>query len=148
MRPPLQGAAPRPSSRRTGPPTSVVTSGSLFFSVRRLQAEADTPHGLNQLELGRVLELTAQIAHMHVDDVALGVEVQVPHLLEQVGAADDLLGAQQEVLKQLELFGRELELLSLHAYLMLQPVELDGSVHEELRAARPTAPHQRAHAGE
>jgi len=95
---------------------------------------------VDQVQLGGVLELAPEVADVHVHDVALGVEVEVPHLLEQLGAADDFLGPQQEMFEQLELFGGEFEFLAFDLDLVLQPVELDRPIAQELGAARAAAP--------
>src|SRR5437879_4252593 len=108
-------------------------------ALRELQAESDAAHGLEELYPGCLTQLAAEVADVHIDHIALGVEVQIPHLFQQVGAANDLLWPQQEVLEQLELFGREIEAFPTHAHLVLQAVELHRSVVQQLRPARPAA---------
>src|SRR5438093_5820638 len=98
-------AAPAATTR----PTPMVAANRTA-SVRRsdrvtplpdpgLEPEPNAPHSVEQLKLRGLLELAPQIAHMEVDDVALGVEVEIPHLLEQLGAPDHLLRPEQEMLE-------------------------------------------------
>src|SRR5690348_16039158 len=56
------------------------TTPSRLCSIRGLQAESHAPYGLDQLVAGRVLELAAQVAHVHIHHIALRVEMHVPHL--------------------------------------------------------------------
>src|SRR5579864_7696323 len=66
-----------------------------------------------------------QAADVHVDQVALRVEVQVPHPLEQHGTRHQLPGATHEELEQLHLARRELELASAARHTPLEQVELE-----------------------
>src|SRR5216117_3347258 len=93
---------PRPWWPRTGRRACVAATGSLLFPIRGLEPEPNAPHSVEQLKLRGLLELAPQIAHMDVDDVALGVEVEIPHLLEQLGAPDHLLRP-EEVIRRTEL---------------------------------------------
>src|SRR5256885_2025612 len=145
---PLRGRAPRrtpplppppslhPWWPRTGRRARVAATGSLLFPIRGHEPEPDAPHGVEQLELRGLLQFAAKIAHMDVHHVALGVEVEIPHLFEQLGAPDHFLRPEQEMLEQLEFLRRELELLALDLDLVLQAVELDRPIAEELGAAR------------
>src|SRR5437868_15061058 len=54
----------------------------------------------------------AQPAHVHIDDVGLRIEVQIPDSFEQHGARDDLAGPAHQVFQQLELLGGEVDVLA------------------------------------
>ena len=72
---------------------------------------------------------------MHVDEVALRVEVQVPHPLEQHGARDDLAGAPHEEFEQLQLPRRQLDLPAAAGHAPRQQIEVEVS-HLERRGIR------------
>jgi D-alanyl-D-alanine carboxypeptidase/D-alanyl-D-alanine-endopeptidase (penicillin-binding protein 4) len=112
------------------------------------QAEADAAHRLQQRLAGGAGQLAAEVAHVHVHHVALRVEVHVPDLLEQGGAAHDLLGVQQEVLQELEFLGGEVQRAIGHAHRMPQAVQRDRPVAEHLEPLRTAPAMQRADPGE
>ena len=118
------------------------------LTLLRDQAETDASHRVDQLLLRRLFELAPQVADVHVHHIALRIEMQIPHLLQQLSAPDDLLRAKQEVLQQLELLRAQLELLPFDLDLVFQPVQLDRSVGEELRTTGPAAAHEGTHAGQ
>src|SRR5690606_36625646 len=103
-----------------------------------------SPYGRYQLFPGRSGEFPPQVAHMYVDDVALGIEVHVPHLLEQRGAPHDFLRMQQEELEELELLGRERDLGVVHLGGMAQPVEGQRTVAQHLEPFRSAAASERS----
>ena len=72
------------NERRPGDAAVSVLGGAVLVS----QHEANAPHGLQQLLAGRRRQLAAQVPDVHVDDVALGIEVHVPHFFEQVASRD------------------------------------------------------------
>src|SRR5213080_4622364 len=157
---PLRGRAPRRTPPLPPPPSlhpwwprtlqraRVATTDSRLFPIRGHEPEPDAPHGVEQLELRGLLQFAAKIAHMDVHHVALGVEVEIPHLFEQLGAPDHFLRPEQEMLEQLEFLRRELELLPLDFDLVLQAIEFDRPIAEELGAACAATPDQRSHAGQ
>src|SRR2546428_12519840 len=55
---------------------------------------------MEQLPLLRAVDLPAQIADVHVDDVALRVEVEPPHVLDQHRPCEDAAGVSHEVFEQ------------------------------------------------
>ena len=83
----------------------------------------------------------AQPADVHVDQVALRIEVQVPHALEQHGARHHLAGAAHEELEELELARGELDLAPGARHAPRQQVELQVLDLEarRLRCARAPA---------
>ena len=76
---------------------------------------------------------------MDVHHVAFGIEVHVPDLLEQRGAADDLVGMEEEVLQELELPRREIEGVAVDRGDVAEPVERELPVaqHVEPGGAAP-----------
>src|ERR1043166_9617395 len=106
-RPPAGGESGRPGSPALG-------CGRVRLARGLTEAEADPAHRLDALRLALPGELAPQIPDVDVHHVALGIEVHVPHLLEQRGPPDDLFGMEEEVLQQLEFLRREIEPLVLH----------------------------------
>src|SRR5438552_6799072 len=100
---PWRGAVPQPSLPQTVTPACGAATASRLGSIRRLQPEPHAADRLDQLVAERLPQFAPQVADMHVDHVALGVEMHVPDFFQQLGATDDLFGVQQEVLQSMEL---------------------------------------------
>src|SRR5262249_29608379 len=101
-------------------------------------------HGVNQGVIAAAVDRLAQPTDVHVDQVALRVEVQVPHTLQQHGARYHLAGAAHEELEQLHLACGEIELAPAAQHAPLEQVELEILDLESrgMRCAR-AAPQQR-----
>src|SRR5205823_12781040 len=63
----------------------------------------DTADGLQQLLLERPIDLLAQAAHEHVDDVRLRIEAVLPHMREDHRLRHDFAGVAHQVLQESEL---------------------------------------------
>ena len=61
-------------------------------SAIEAQAVAHAAYRMQQRPVRYVVQLAAQAADMHVDHIGAGVEMIVPHALQQHGAGDDLVG--------------------------------------------------------
>src|SRR2546422_2289317 len=77
----------------------------------------------------------AQAADVHVDEIALRVEMQVPHALEQHGARYDLPGAAHQEFEQLQLPRGEVDVATAAGDRPREQVELEVS-HPQLRGLR------------
>ena len=73
------------------------------------QAEADAAHGLDP---AGVAEFAAQRGHVHVDRLRRKVVARVPHVVEQALARDDRAGPGRQRRQEIELLGRQLDLVS------------------------------------
>ena len=71
--------------------------------------------------------------------------MHVPHLLEQLGARDDLVAVEQEMLEELELLGRQLTLGAVHVDLSRESIENDVAARQLLGARRAATSHECAH---
>ena len=80
---------------------------------------------------------------MDVHDVALRVEVHVPYLLQEGSPAHHFLWVQEEILEQLKLLRREVELAVVDQRDVPQAVQRDGAVPEHLESLRASAAVQR-----
>jgi hypothetical protein len=67
---------------------------------------------VNQRTREAFIDRIAQPAHVHVGDVGLRIEVQVPDAFQQHGAGDDLPGPPHQELQQLEFLGGEVDVLA------------------------------------
>src|SRR3569623_1652220 len=65
------------------------------------------------------VQLRAQPADMRLDEVGLGVEMEIPHPLEQHGAGDDAPGIAHQLLEQGEFAQLQLDALPGAAHLAL-----------------------------
>src|SRR3989449_2369854 len=66
-------------------------------------------HRVEQPRVPRAVDLAAQVADVDVHDVALGVEVQSPHVLGEHRTREDASGIAQEVLEERVLARGELD---------------------------------------
>src|ERR1700722_2793364 len=82
------------------------TAGDRKNSSIVVQHETGSTDIHDQRGAAPYVDLLAQIADVHVDDIGLEREVVVPHVLEQHRARDHLTGMAQEVLQKLE-FARQ-----------------------------------------
>src|SRR5687767_1571978 len=69
----------------------------------------DAPDGSQELAIERPIELLAQAAHQHVDNVGLRIEAVVPHVRQDHRLRDDFADVAHEVLEQRELARPELD---------------------------------------
>ena len=67
---------------------------------------ADAPQRVDQVGLHQV-DLAAEVGDVGLDDVAVAVEVVVPHVVEDLGLREHPPGVHHEVAQQLELRGRQ-----------------------------------------
>src|SRR5215467_731486 len=95
------------SDPRTNSVAYQTPSRSPYTGRRVSRSGADdiphTPHGVQQLLLEAAIDLLAQPAHEHVDDVRLRIEVVVPDVRQDHRLRDDLVDVPQEVFEQREL---------------------------------------------
>src|SRR5579871_4466033 len=78
----------------------------LRFSILNIQFETDSAHIHDVAAPAVRIELTAKIADLHVDDVGLREELEIPHFLEEHPPGHDLPGVPHEIFEQPE-FARE-----------------------------------------
>src|SRR6476469_4788676 len=69
----------------------------------------DAADRVQQLLLERTIDLLAQAAHEHVDDVGLGIEVVLPHVRQNHRLRNDSSGVAHQVLEQRELAGTKVD---------------------------------------
>src|SRR5262249_18021231 len=70
-------------------------------------AVAGAPHGVDQPALALPVDLAPEIAHADVDDVALRIEVEAPHVLGDHRAGEDAADVPEKVVEQGVLAGGE-----------------------------------------
>src|SRR5579859_29614 len=71
-------------------------------SLRLLQDVAGASHSVDELAGMAAIDLAAQPAHMGLNDVGLGVEVEIPDALQQHRAGHHATCVAQQVFEQLE----------------------------------------------
>src|SRR5215813_6008046 len=82
------------------------SSGPLFEDI------ADTAYGVDQRMPEGLVDLRAQPADVHIDDVGPAVEVHVPDLLRDQRPGEDVAHVAGEEREQEELLGSEIQTLS------------------------------------
>src|SRR5262245_9563400 len=115
------------------------TRNTARWTSGRPQHIADPAHGVQQARLAGRLELVAQVADVHVDDVARGGGGQAPHRVEQLRAAQHLPGMSEEVVQQVELLRGEVDRASGPVRLAGGRVEDEVTEGEAARGGSPPA---------
>src|SRR5687768_4271781 len=100
--------------------------------------EADASNRAQQWLPRRTGQLSPEVTDMDVDHIALGVEMHVPHLLEERSATDDFLGVQQKILQELKLLGREIQHLVVHRRHVTKPIERYRTIAKHVKALGPS----------
>src|SRR5206468_13126490 len=77
--------------------------------VRSTKTKPDAAHGMDEGVRFISVYLPAEPPNIDVDDVCHRIEVQVPDVLQQQRARDDLPGVTHEVREQLELLRQQLD---------------------------------------
>src|SRR5215510_11522017 len=120
-----------------------IESGPISGLV--LQDVAGSADRVEELPLLRPVDLPAQIADVHVDDVALGVEVEPPHVLDQHRPREDAAGVAHEVLEQRPLARGQLDPAAAALHLARGRVERQVGQPQHRGASLRAAPEQGAH---
>src|SRR6266511_4865724 len=99
------GTPPVPSGRRPSPPRTPGSAGAGAAGASSILPEpvAHAPHGLDRRTSERPVDLLAQVPHVHLEDVPVPPEREVPRVLHQRGPRDGLAGAAHQLLEQREL---------------------------------------------
>src|ERR1044071_2260352 len=105
---------------------ALTTNSVAYHSARRspnapvdvLSTEdiTDAPHGVQQLALERLVDLVAQTAHQHVDDVGLRIECVLPDVRQDHRLGDDATGVAHQVFEQAELARPQLDRTAVAAH--------------------------------
>src|ERR1700761_2762702 len=98
-------AANSASMQKTKTPATASPQRKVTLRVksgRRTEDESDAAHVVDHRRLLRLIDLSPQSTHVHVDQVRLRHEFVLPHLLEQHGACKNLVLALHHVFEQAE----------------------------------------------
>src|SRR5882757_9735827 len=96
------------------------------LEIGRTENVAGTSHGMDELRLApATTDLAAQPADMRLDDVGLGIEVKIPHALEQHCARDHAIGMTHEKLQEAELARLEIDPHAAACHHAFQQVEFE-----------------------
>ena len=104
--------------------------------------------GPDQLAVEGLVDLAAEVADVHLDDVRVAGEVDAPHVIEDLALRRDVAVAAHEVLEQRELARGELDRLAVALGAPGAGVEAQRSDLEHRGARRRAAAEQRAQPGE
>src|SRR5215475_8815297 len=109
------------SAMTVAPKIPMAISASLSVEERRVlarstDAEPDAANGVNERIGLAVVDLAADPSDIDVDDVGGGVEVEIPYVLQQHGARDDLALVAHEIFEDLEFPRQELDVAAAAAH--------------------------------
>src|SRR5690606_15674564 len=77
--------------------------------AERAKAVAGAAHRVDQIVVEVTVDLRAQPADVRLDDGGMRVEMEIPHVLQQHGARNDLPGVAHEIFEQPELLRLQLD---------------------------------------
>src|SRR5262249_22231155 len=118
------------------------SSGPLFEDI------TDTAYGVDQRMPEGLVDLRAQPADVHIDDVGPAVEVHVPDLLRDQRPGEDVAHVAGEEREQEELLGSEIQTLSGAGGAVTHQVDLEIGDLELLLMPSRSATQDRPHAGQ
>src|SRR6478672_5845182 len=146
VRPPTAPAKPQriTSVSSADPPASRQRMG-ICLGAENVACAADR---MEETRLIAGFELPSEVGHEHLDGVRRGERIVAPDLFEQPLPGHDDAFVAHEVLQQLELALRELDLAALAPNLVRVGVELQIADDERRAAARRAPAQQRAQARE
>src|SRR5439155_13199589 len=118
-------------------------AGSEAVSSVLAQPVAGAAHGLDRA----VPDLAPQPPHVDVDDVRARLVGDVPGVLDQLEAGENLAGPSHQRLEERELLRREVDLGVAAAHLAARGIESEAADLEDGRTLRPAPPDERTQAG-
>src|SRR5580698_4528130 len=108
----------KPSARRK--------ARALKTSIVHIQFETDGADIHNEASRAGGIELASQVADLHIDNIGLRHECEIPHILEQHRARHDLAGPAHKVFQQGEFPWQEIDKLAVAADGSLDKIHLKG----------------------
>src|SRR6266508_448761 len=133
--------------RARAPAGAATGAGPASSATGADQAVPGAAHGLERPPAERRVDLAAQVADVHLDDVGVAVVVGVPDVLEDLLLGHDLVAPAHQVLEQGELPGGEADLGGATAHLAPGRVEAEVAGLEHRRSLRGAPPQQGAEPG-
>src|SRR5271156_524453 len=94
-------------------------------SARSTDAESDATNGMNERIGLPIIDLAADAPDIDVDDVGRGVEMEIPHMLQQHRPRHDLALVANEIFEDLEFPGQQLDVAAATAHGSRHQVELE-----------------------
>ena len=92
-----------------------------------------------------IVQLAAQAAHRHVDDVGVAVEIHVPDLLGQRGARQHLALAAQQQHEEVEFLGGQVQAAAVALGAASGQVQFQAGQAQDRRLLRAATAQQRLH---
>ena len=126
-----------------------VDSGKdrMMMSLRNVQHVSYAADGVNHFELELVIDLTAKVADVDVDDVSEAVVIHIPDVFDDHGAAERAAAIAHHVFENAELFGGKLDVFVAARDFAADAIESEIADLELLRGGR-SAAKKNAGAGE
>src|SRR5215813_2623047 len=92
--------------------------------LRSTKTESHSAHGVDEGVRYSTLHLASRAANIDVDVVRHGIEMQIPDVLQEQRARNDLSGVASEIRQELELLRQQLDLPPLAAHGASEQVHL------------------------
>src|SRR5215475_12027347 len=83
--------------------------------VRSTKAKPHAAHGMNERVRSSAVHLPSEAPNIDVDDVRHRIKVEVPDMLQQHGARNDVSGVADQIRQQLKFLRQQLDHTSLAA---------------------------------
>src|SRR5450432_2594843 len=94
-------------------------------SARSTDTEPDAADGMDERIVLAVVDLAAHAADIDVDDVGGRIEMEIPHVLQQHGAGDDLALVANQIFEHLEFPRQQLDVAAAAAHRARHQVHLE-----------------------
>ena len=114
----------------------VLAGGAVGHAGAHLAVGDLVPDAPDRDDRRRVAELAAELADMHVHRPRVARERVAPHSLEQLVTREDDAPVVEQLPEEVELLGRELDLLLPHLHLAPAGVDVQLAVRERPRLGR------------
>src|SRR5215467_6442503 len=88
----------------------------LSVLLRSTKTEPHSPHRVDEGVRSSPLHLASQATNIDVDDIRHGIEMQIPDVLQEQRARNDLSGVASEIRQELELLRQQLHLQVAHPH--------------------------------
>src|SRR5262245_58426370 len=90
-------------------PFGCCFGGALRRLLRGIDEVADTANRLDQLQWKAIVDLTAQVPDVDVDNIGQAIVVHVPDVFDDHGAAERTSAISHQIFEDSKLLGRELD---------------------------------------
>src|SRR5712691_1268667 len=128
-------------------PLSRALGRLLARFIGRIDHITDAAHGLNELLRPLIIDLTAQVPDIDIDDIGQTVVIHIPYMFDDHGTAERPALIAHHVFEDAKFFGRQLDWLAAASYFAANAIQRKVGNLQAL-GSRLAAAQQRTNAGE